>query len=167
MVSVGEIHHVCLNVRSLENSLRFYEEGLGLRRTLEMDVGTEGTWQTLRLPHGTTGRSVFLQGPQQIGQIELIEWDLPAPEHSVPKEAGDPGIFLICFRLDRHEIPELFTRLEGMGYDCHGPPRTNVLNNYGPISVFVCRDPDGNMVEFVSLPTREEIREFRSSSAAT
>ena len=41
----------------------------------------------------------------------------------------------------------------------HGPS-TNVLTNYGPITVFFCEDPDGNQVEVIALPSHEEVKEF-------
>ena len=166
MAAVSEVHHVCLSVRNLQASLRFYADGLGLRPTLRMDVGQEGTWEMLRLPRGTMGRSVFLQGPSKIGQVELVEWDLPVPAASRPKEPGDPGILLLSFAVEQDEIAELHERLGSMGVEIHAPPRTRVLDNYGPISIFVCRDPDGNMVEILSLPSDEVVRAFRAARSS-
>jgi hypothetical protein len=38
-----------------------------------------------------------------------------------------------------------------------------LLENYGYIHAFAARDLDGNLMEFVSLPSREEILEFRNN----
>lgn len=36
------------------------------------------------------------------------------------------------------------------------------LENYGVIRSSVCKDPDGYLLEFVRLPTREEVLAYRS-----
>ena len=43
-------------------------------------------------------------------------------------------------------------------------PSRSVLDNYGPIEVFIVEDPDGMLIEFVALPSREEIKAFRAAS---
>lgn len=45
----GEIHHIAVSVRDLDASIAFYEGLLGLRKTLTMNVGGEGTERDLRL----------------------------------------------------------------------------------------------------------------------
>lgn len=52
---------MAIGVRDLETSLRFYTEGLGMRKTLEKPV-SDNVWRLLRLPENTTGTSVFVQG---------------------------------------------------------------------------------------------------------
>jgi catechol 2,3-dioxygenase-like lactoylglutathione lyase family enzyme len=162
MTAVGEIHHVALSVRDLEKSMEFYRDGLGLRKTLDMPVGNPTTWKTLRLPEGTTGRSVFLQGPTRIGQIELIQWDLPVPADSAPKRPGNPGICSLSFGASHADIHAVYERLIGMGVECYSEPTTNILTNYGPVTLFFALDPDGNDVEVIALPTDEEVKAFRA-----
>ena len=43
--------------------------------------------------------------------------------------------------------------------------RVAILENYGPITVTIFEDPDGVLVELVSLPTREQIKAFRAAAA--
>lgn len=162
MAEVAEIHHVAVSVRDLEASVQFYRDALGMRKTLEMPVGNETTWQTLDLPYGTTGRSVFLQGPTRIGQIELIQWDLPVPEDSRPKRAGDPGFLSLSFHVDLETLHAIYARLQEMGVPCNSEPKANTLVNYGEVVVFFCKDPDGNLVEIIKLPTYEETKRFRA-----
>lgn len=164
MAAVGEIHHVALSVRDLEKSIAFYRDGLGLRKTLDMPVGNPTTWRTLRLPEGTTGRSVFLQGPTRIGQLELIQWNLPVPVDSRPKRPGDPGICSLSFGVSHAEIHEVYDRLVGMGVECYTEPTSNVLTNYGKVTLFFAVDPDGNDVEVIALPTDEEVKAFRAAT---
>jgi catechol 2,3-dioxygenase-like lactoylglutathione lyase family enzyme len=162
MAAVGEVHHVAVNVRDLEASIRFYAEGLGLRKTLDMPVGNPTTWRTMQLPDGTTGRSVFMQGPTRVGQLELLQWDLPVNEDNRPKRAGDLGPVVLSFSARHSEIHEIYERLVSMGVRCYTEPSTNVLTNYGPITVFFCEDPDGNQVEVIALPSDEEVKQFRA-----
>lgn len=162
---VSEIHHVAVSVTDLERSIPFYRDGIGLQMTLDMRVGNETMPARLRVPPGTTGRAVYFQGPTRIGQVELIQWDVPAvPADWRPKRPGDPGVFSICFHVDKDEMHEIYRRMQGMGVDCYHPPATSVLQNYGPLTMFMCEDPDGIQIEFVNLPTRDEILAFRAAN---
>lgn len=161
---VKEIHHVAVSVSDLERSIPFYRDGLGLRMTLDMRVGNDTMPARLRVPEGTRGRAVYFQGPSRIGQIELIQWDHPAaPAGWTPKRPGDPGVFALSFQVDTDEIAEIYDRLRALGVDCYHPPAVSILPGYGPVTMFMCEDPDGIQIEFVNLPTREQIREFRES----
>jgi hypothetical protein len=60
------------------------------------------------------------------------------------------------------ELEELHDRLAELGAECISRPNRVLLQNYGYIQAFAAYDPDGNLLEFVSLPTAEEIREFRA-----
>ena len=164
---VGEIHHVAVSVRDLEKSIPFYRDGLGLRMTLDMRVGNETLHERIRVPEGATGRAVYFQGPTRIGQLELIQWNLPVPEDSRPKRAGGPGVFSLSFPVERNEIHAVYERLVAMGVECYTPPGTSVLDNYGPITMFMCEDPDGMQVELISLPSDDEVRAFRRASRGT
>lgn len=160
----GVLHHVALSVTDMEQSIRFYGTGLGLRRTLETEVGNDNTCDALRIPRGSRGRVVYFQGPQRVGQIELIEWDIPRPPDSRPKRPGDPGVFSLSFDVERWAVEALHERLLALGVTCYSAPRTNVLDNYGPITRFLCEDPDQMMVEVINLPTDDEVRAFRKSA---
>lgn len=162
MTRVSNLNHVALSVRDLDRSVRFYEEGLGLRKTLVKPVGAD-TWRMLRLAGPAGGRSVFLQGDDRIGQIELVQWDLPAPEDSRAKRAGDPGVFAMSFAVDRGGVGELYQKLVAIGARCYDPPQTKMVANYGEITVFMCEDPDGNQIEIVHLPSIEEVKAYRAA----
>lgn len=159
---VSEVHHVAVTVSDLERSAAFYEQGLGYRRTLSAEVGGPEVAASLRLPEGTRGRIQYLQGPSQVGQLELIEWEgesLPRP----PADHRRVGTFLLSFQVPADELEELHDRLAALGAECISRPHRTLLQNYGYIRAFAAYDPDGNMLEFVSLPTREEILRFRAN----
>ncbi len=162
---VSEVHHVAMTVSNLERAADFYERGLGYRRTLTAHVDGPGISASLGLPEGTNGRIQYLQGPSQIGQLELIEWaDGPGPQSRTGHR--ELGAFLLSFQAPADELDELHDRLAALGADCIARPNRVLLENYGYIHAFAAKDPDGNLLEFVSLPSREEILAYRAELAA-
>lgn len=157
---VSEVHHVAMTVSDLDRAADFYEKALGYRRTLRTDVGGRGIEESLGLPEGTTGKVQYLQGPTRIGQLELIEWN-GAKKRTATAGHLELGTFLLSFQVPAEEMDEVHERLTRLGADCIGPPHRQLLENYGYITAFAARDPDGNLLEFVSLPSRAEIRAFR------
>jgi catechol 2,3-dioxygenase-like lactoylglutathione lyase family enzyme len=164
--AVKELNHVAIGVRDLDASLRFYVQGLGLRKTLEKPV-SDLTWKLMRLPENTTGLSVFVQGPSKVGQLELVKWELPEPEGDEPKRPGRIGIGQLSFPVDPEHIHEVHRRLVELGAEVYSEPTTTIVKNYGPVTLFLCEDPDGNQVELIALPSREAVREFRAAGAAS
>ncbi|GGM42396.1 VOC family protein [Dactylosporangium sucinum] len=161
---VSEVHHVAMTVSDVDRAADFYEQALGYRKTLRTDVGGPGIEVALRLPAGTTGRVQYLQGPSRIGQLELIEW---SGEKRRTATAGhlELGTFLLSFEVPLDEMAQLHARMVALGAECLSEPHRTLLENYGYITAFAARDLDGNLLEFVSLPTREEILAYRASLA--
>jgi catechol 2,3-dioxygenase-like lactoylglutathione lyase family enzyme len=159
-VPVSEVHHVAMTVSDVDKAADFYEKALGYRKTLRSDVAGPGIEVSLGLPEGTTGKVQYLQGPSRIGQLELIEWN---GEKRRTATAGhlELGTFLLSFQVPVEEMDELYDRVSSLGAECLTRPNRVLLDNYGYITAFACRDLDGNLLEFVALPTREEILEFR------
>ena len=87
----------------------------------------------------------------------------PARQRGQPPEEGRrPGPRGPLVLSEAQQIHEIYERLVSMGVRCYTEPSTNVLTNYGPITVFFCEDPDGNQVEVIALPSHEEVKEFRA-----
>ncbi len=158
---VGSLNHVALGVRDLEASLRFYVEGLGLRKTLEKDT-SDLTPSLMRLPAEAKARTVFVQGASRVGQLELAEWNLPESDDGRAKRPGDIGIGQLSFPVAPEHIGTIHRRLVDLGYEVYTDPTTSVIKNYGPVTLFLCEDPDGNQVELIALPSPETVREFRA-----
>ncbi|BBZ31217.1 hypothetical protein MMAD_55120 (plasmid) [Mycolicibacterium madagascariense] len=162
VAAVKELNHVAIGVSDLEKSLRFYTEGLGLRKTLEKPV-SDLTWLLMRLPENTSGTSVFVQGPSKVGQLELVKWDLPLPDGDQPKRPGGMGVGQLSFPVDAEHIHTIHRRLVDLGAVVYSEPTTTIVKNYGPVTLFLCEDPDGVQVELIALPSREVVREYRAA----
>lgn len=165
-MAISEIHHVVMAVRDVERSVEWYTTVLGYRATLRMQVGDPLLCRMLGLPEGTVGRSVFVQGPSRIGQIELIQWEQPLGEAPEGTAALRPGPFLVAVEMTTEEIQPAYERVLAMGGEVMTEPTPATLDNYGVITSFVARDPDGTLVEFVALPSKAEIEAFRSQGGA-
>lgn len=162
IASAGEIHHVTIGVRDMDRSVHFYVKGLGLKKTLETQVGGSTFERLLRLPVGSTARTIFLQGPSRIGQVELVQWDPPVDIEHRPRRAGEIGFSVLSFSLSSESFPIVVERLRHIGVGFWNDPERTVLDGYGEIEACIVEDPDGNMIELVRLPSDEEIRAFRA-----
>ena len=161
---VSEIHHVAMIVSDLERSANFYAEGLGYRKTLTANVGGDGLETAIGLPKGVSGKIQYLQGPSKLGQMELIQWDGPAGIQQ-RDDHTNLGTLLLSFEAPLDEIGEVFERFVNMNADIVSGLTETELENFGVITAFSVRDPDRNLLEIVSLPTKEQIQEFRNSSS--
>ena len=159
--SAGEIHHLTVGVSDMTRALRFYVEGLGLKKTLDTHVEGPAFERLLRLPAGSTARTVFLQGPTRVGQVELVEWNAQVTNALPPRRAGSPGYSVLSFSLTRESFPIVVAQLRAIGATFWNEPETTLLEGYGEIEACIVEDPDGNMIELVRLPTDDEIVEFR------
>jgi lactoylglutathione lyase len=162
-VAVGSLNHVALGVRDLEASVRFYVEGLGMRQTLTKDT-SELTPTLMRLPAHARATTVFVQGASRVGQIELAQWNLEPGADDRPKRPGDVGMGQLSFPVAPEHIGPLHDRLVALGYEVYSEPTTSIIKNYGPVTLFLCEDPDGNQVELIALPSPETVREFRAQN---
>jgi catechol 2,3-dioxygenase-like lactoylglutathione lyase family enzyme len=159
---LSEVHHVAVIVADLERSANFYEKGLGYRKTLSGTVGSPPVWRALRMPEGTMGRMQYMQGPSQLGQLELIEWN-DGSESPARTDFRQVGYYLMSFQVPDEELDELYQRIEETGGHCLGEPVKVLIDNYGYIQAFAATDPDGNLLDFVVLPSQEAVRAYRGS----
>jgi catechol 2,3-dioxygenase-like lactoylglutathione lyase family enzyme len=152
-----QIHHVVINVRDLDASLAFYRDALGLQHDGTAPVAADGGLSPLvRVPPGSRGRVAFLSAGRGMGRIELVEWQGTAPSEPPQLAAPDrrrgdrPGIAIVSFLLREDELREMYELVHRDRACWSEPVSFDVAGRV--LTAFVVEDPDGNAVEFFSLP---------------
>jgi catechol 2,3-dioxygenase-like lactoylglutathione lyase family enzyme len=139
------VHHTGLCPADLDESVRFYRDGIGL--TVLADFSMDTDLEPLLGRHTSHVRAVFLGSPDnpQGGTLELL--DLGAGDIREQGEGpGVPhrGVFLLSFVVD---VAVVLGRLADLGLG--GAPRT--MRSPGGVSATIV-DPDGVTVELLSGP---------------
>jgi glyoxylase I family protein len=136
------IHHTVLAVRDLEQSLRFYRDGIGLE--VLQDRIVEGDWPAL---FGAPSRSlhvVFLGDSSTpdvySGVLELNAFD--ADLGRAPTKQAHYGLAMISYFVD---VEATLARLAGLGLGGE-PARVEQQTPNGAITIATVRDPDGATV---------------------
>jgi catechol 2,3-dioxygenase-like lactoylglutathione lyase family enzyme len=139
------VHHTGLCPADIEQSLRFYRDGIGL--TVLADFTMDADLEPLLGRRTSHVRAVFLGSTDspQGGTLELLDPG-GADIGEEPKGSGTPhrGVFLLSFVVD---VAEVLGRLEDLGVG--GTPRT--MTTPGGVTATVI-DPDGVTVELLSGP---------------
>lgn len=138
------IHHSVVLVQDLDQSVRFYRDGLGLQLLVERE--SEGDWPTLLEAPSNRLRVVFLGDPAvpdiSSGVLELAEFvggETPVRRQMTRPEAG---LFLLSFFV---EVEATLDRLAVLGLG-GTPRRVEQPTPAGPLSIATVRDPDGVLV---------------------
>jgi catechol 2,3-dioxygenase-like lactoylglutathione lyase family enzyme len=133
------VHHSAICVSDVEESLRFWRDGLGF--TVVMDGRFQGDWPSLLDAPTDWLRAVFLGDPAHpdAGIVELVDLGTvpSAPEAAPPRS----GLLLLSVMTD---VGAALERLAALGLG--GSPRQVEVSG---IAMAVVRDPDGVVVELV------------------
>ncbi len=133
------VHHSAICVRDVEESLRFWRDGLGF--AVLMDERFRGDWPTLLGGPSDSLRAVFLGQPSvpDSGVVELVDLGpLPGPGEDGPPRSG--FLLLSIFT----DVSAALDRLAAL--DLGGTPRRVEVSG---VAMAVVRDPDGVLVELV------------------
>ncbi len=160
---VAPVHHISISVKSLDDSIHFYRDVLGMKVTLEATIDDESHIEYLRLHPNTSGRVAMLQVGPPIGAVQLIEWSRTDLSSS-PLRPGSPGAFLIAFELHEETMDDFLVRVQKYQVLPWTLPKTSTIPNYGTIRTVVIEDPDGLMIEILELPTRDSIMKLRQQN---
>ena len=143
-----QVHHSAICVRDVDESLRFYRDGLGL--TVLMDQVFDGDWPTLFDATSSRLRSVFLGDPgvRDAGIVELVAFDSGVGD-GPPPGAPHSGFFLLSFFVDLDLVAE---RLAVLGY--RDLRRIEQPAPGGAVAMATLVDPDGVRIELIDAVAR-------------
>jgi len=152
------IHHTALCVRDIEQSLRFWRDGLGFQ--VLMDEQFAGDWRTLLRADTTSLRSVFLGEPSnfEAGIVELVDFGDATPEAPAPAAGAQPGFLLVSVMTD---LDGALTRLANLGLG--GTPRRVTVSG---VAMAVVLDPDGVQVELIDTPAMGNLERLTDTETA-
>ena len=145
MAKITKAHHTGFTVRSIERSLSFYRDLLGLELVFQWNpqapyISTLVGYPTVSL-HGA-----ILRIPGSDVFLELLEYR-NIPEASVDMANGNIGNGHIAFNVD--QLDPLYERLTEAGVKSVSPPVTPTMGpNKGGRAVYMI-DPDGFRVELI------------------
>jgi catechol 2,3-dioxygenase-like lactoylglutathione lyase family enzyme len=143
------IHHVGVGVKNLEIMKLFYQETLGFKNIfMELPVGEYDVMNEMfRTPTAKMG-GIMLQ--QEAGGVieELAHMENPAPR-PIRREPrySDIGVAKIAIAVSDVEL--LYKELKDRVNFCAKPKSTKVPR-WGDYAFVYGRDPEGNLIEFVS-----------------
>jgi lactoylglutathione lyase len=166
-MSISAIHHVAITVSDLERAVAFYRDALGFRKVLDMKVNMPQSARMLRLPRDVKGRSIMMaQASSTVGEIELLQIEPLAEKQTPRKRANDLGTWLLSFEVKDEPIEEVINRLRGMGVKFFSDLEEIDLEGYAPIKAVIFEDPDGNLLELVQLPSKDEYLRIKKEREA-
>jgi glyoxylase I family protein len=149
------LHHAAIRVRDLDESLRFWQSGIGLEPLMDQEF--RGDWPALFDAPSSSLRSVFLGQPElpDAGIVELV--DLGPPPGDRPREEArhepSAGVLLLSFMID---VDTTLLRLSSLGLG--GEPRRIEV---GGVALATVRDPDGVVVELIDAAATGNLGSLR------
>lgn len=125
---------IVLITRTMDASVRFYRDVLGLRPEKEP---TE-EWAWFRLDDGTEGR------PQRLALRDgTLLYQEESPRHDLPEADRLAGPMHFALHVEPNDLSAALNRLREHGVPLHGPVELEWMQASG----WYCYDPSGNLVE--------------------
>jgi catechol 2,3-dioxygenase-like lactoylglutathione lyase family enzyme len=148
------ISHVIINSRSLDTSLAYYRDVMGLSVLRETPAvrqpGALYGWDI-----DTEVRSALLRDPGSKYLVELVEWldPLPAPDASGLRKANDLGLFRMAWSTDDCARDEAVIRAAG-SVPFAPTGELSVGDELPLLEVLFWPGPDGECLELIEVTTR-------------
>lgn len=147
MSAIG-IHHAAVTVSSMEKSLEFYRDLLGLRLVDDETMSGSDISNMVAIPNARL-RAVMLGLNENTPYVELIEYLHPRSWRSQRERlASDIGNSHFCFLVD--SIHSEYERLSKAGVEFTAPPFMAEGGRFDGEWAAYCYDPDGFIVELWS-----------------
>jgi catechol 2,3-dioxygenase-like lactoylglutathione lyase family enzyme len=148
----GSVHHVAMGVQDLEAMRSFYGDTLGFSNVFMEIEKADHTFmrEVLRAPHVIFSGVMFRQEAGGIALL-LVRMVQPVPR-AIRKDFryGDIGVAKITIAVS--DIERLYGELGDKVNFC-SEPKEAVIPGWGDYHFVYCKDPEGNLLEFVSAPT--------------
>jgi catechol 2,3-dioxygenase-like lactoylglutathione lyase family enzyme len=150
---VTVVHHSAICVADIDESLRFWRDGLGF--VVLMDERFDGDWPTLLEAPSSSLRAVFLgqSGRADAGVVELVDVG-PVPGGASPTSPTH-GFLLLSVITD---VEAALVRLARL--DLGGAPRRVTVSG---VAMAVVRDPNGVQVELVDSGASANLERLAST----
>jgi catechol 2,3-dioxygenase-like lactoylglutathione lyase family enzyme len=145
--SFGEVHHVGITVRDLEESLAWYEQTFGVQREFVAHGSGPDLSSAVGVPDAEL-RFAFLRFGSCV--IELLCYDNPR-EDTFSRSNADVGSAHVC--IDVPDLQAAYDDLSSRGVEFLAPP---LPIDDGPLegcSFVYFRDPNGVTLELLETPT--------------
>lgn len=149
MYEIGGVHHVAIGVKDLEAMESFYTGALGFQTTPQ---GSPAGPQEIMsgITRGVTpvfAASMLSQGEEAI-VVEFVQMITPVPRPIRQDfRYGDIGANKVALAVS--DVNEVYSELKGKVNFCSGPKSVD-LPGFGVYNFVYCKDPEGNLIEFVS-----------------
>jgi lactoylglutathione lyase len=158
MVKSSEVHHVGICVKDLDKSLAFYRDLLGLEVWAEFELSGKQFKTFYGLDEEPHFKAVVLKRTDvETGLLELYQWLKPSGKPTGKAlEFGDRGLFWLAFTAT--DIDRMYEKLVENGVEFVSKLMPLDCGDLGTVRAFVCRDPDGVLVEFAEYQQEESFQ---------
>jgi len=148
---------VTIGVESLESSLAFYAETLGLEVTDDSDWSGDEFERYWHLPAGSSARCAFLaSGPDPVGRILLLEFDA-AQRRQVRARGVKRAVGLFNLNIYTSDVKRSYEQLSAQGFEFWSEPNhINFGPAVGEAMEFAFEGPDGVVINLVELLSKDE-----------
>ncbi len=160
MAQILKPHHMGIQVRDLETSVRFYRDVLGFELVFQWNPQAEYIRTITGYP-GADIHAAILRLPNSEVFLEILEYR-NVEKAPVDTRTANPGTAHLAFFTD--DCDGLFAELVERGTRYVNPPVTPTIGpNTGGRAVYMI-DPDGIRVEFIQ--TKRSFGDFSQDEAA-
>jgi len=150
LTDIKGVHHVAIGIKDLEAMKRFYTDVLGFKRVLvEIDDSEKNNMSdTMRGALPVIFDGAMLQQEAGGVVVELIHMIAPAPRPIRRNPAyGDIGVAKVSVTVP--DVEQFYGQQKGVIPFC-SEPQLAKIPQWGDYRFVFCRDPEGNLIEFVS-----------------
>ena len=139
---IKALHHTAISVTSLDQSIHFYCDLLGMNLEWRMDHRQGEALERMTALKGADLSVAMLSGWGS--RIELLQYHFPLGQpYPTNKPQCDNGIIHIAFQVD--DIESLYERLLSQGVRFNAPPQVTRPG----VKATYFHDPDGMTIEMI------------------